>query len=76
MQPNTHSSAPCCTKYEGNWKDIVLRRSEPQFEAVQFRYVTAGWDSRPRSIEAEFVSSDGNFVPRRVHLLSLFWPVR
>ena len=76
MQPNTHSSAPGCTKYEGNREDIVLRRSEPQFEVVQFRYVTAGWDRRPRSIEAEFASSDGNFVPRRACLLSLFWPVR
>ena len=42
MQPNTHSSAPYCTKFEENLEDIVLWRSEPQVEAVQFRYVTAG----------------------------------
>ena len=63
-------------KIQGNWEDIVLWHSERQFEAVQFWYVTAGWDRRPRSIEAEFARSEGNFVPRRARLLSLFWPVR
>ena len=41
MQPDTHFSALYRTKYEGNWEEIVLWRTEPQFQAVEFRCVTA-----------------------------------
>ena len=44
--------------------------------AQNFFSIFPEWDRRPRSIEAEFASSDGNFLPRRARLLSLFWPVR
>ena len=36
VQPNTHSATHCCTKYEGNWEEILLLRTEPQFQVVQF----------------------------------------
>ena len=55
MQPNTHSSALCCTKYQGNWEQIVLWRTEPQFQAVQFRCITAailGLDQSKQSSQA------------------------
>ena len=40
---------------------------------ISMRYRSA---RRPRLFKAEFASGDGNFVPRRARLLSLFWPVR
>ena len=41
MQPETHFSALCRTKYERNWEKIVLWRTEPQCQVVEFRCITA-----------------------------------
>ena len=76
-EPNTHSSAPSCIKYKGIGKiscsdvhSLNLKRYD--FDTLPLSGIV-GLD---RSIEAEFASSDGNFLPRRARLLSLFWPVR
>ena len=76
MQPNTCSSAPCCTKYEGIGKILCFNIQSLNLKQYDFDMFLLGgivgldqWKQSSRAAMATLCRG-------RADLLSLFWPVR